>query len=430
MIFKEKKRSDVSFDNLPIDTVRYVLPNKIKSFSEMISLEKSDLAVIQAFQPVIRKNMTGIVDNFYSIIIEQPVLLQIINQHSTIEKLKLTFQKHLEELFNGDIDEQFIEKRVNIGRAHVHVGLNPHWFVSAYQTLFNQLYDLIARQNYSGRSTLRIAAALSRLLNFEQQLVLSAYEQQSKNQYLADVEKKNEVARKIGLSIEELAAISQETNASIDQLTSQSEHIARLAQKGAETAVNVAQYANKGTEQLAVQQQNMQAVKQNVEAITVRAKEFQKVSAQINDFVKIIEAISDDTQLLALNATIESARAGEAGRGFAVVSGEIKKLSEQTKSSIQRVSHLVRQINAGFENVASSISNIEGTVNEGNELMNHTIAFFNDIHTTIAESREQNQVIESKIDTFNETIVEIAKASEQVAVNADRLTKSSQELLR
>ena len=48
--------------------------------------------------------------------------------------------------------------------------------------------------------------------------------------------------------------------------------------------------------------------------------------------------------MLGLNAAIEAARAGEAGKGFGVVSEEIRKLSEQSKSTVPKIKELTDHI--------------------------------------------------------------------------------------
>lgn len=75
----------------------------------------------------------------------------------------------------------------------------------------------------------------------------------------------------------------------------------------------------------------------------------------LSDILKIIDNITAQTNLLALNATIEAARAGEAGRGFAVVANEVKKLANDTKSSLTRTNAAIATMEGSLAKLGENI---------------------------------------------------------------------------
>lgn len=77
-----------------------------------------------------------------------------------------------------------------------------------------------------------------------------------------------------------------------------------------------------------------------------------------DNILKIIEKIASQTNLLGLNASIEAARVGEQGRGFDVVANEIRKLSKDSSSSIQRINPILASLVETSEEISSAVSNI------------------------------------------------------------------------
>lgn len=70
-----------------------------------------------------------------------------------------------------------------------------------------------------------------------------------------------------------------------------------------------------------------------------------KTSGQIDSVLEGIKTIANQTRLLGLNAAIEAARAGKEGSGFGVVAEEIRKLSDESKKTIDQIKTFTSKIN-------------------------------------------------------------------------------------
>lgn len=72
--------------------------------------------------------------------------------------------------------------------------------------------------------------------------------------------------------------------------------------------------------------------------------EISNLSEEINDILGFIKQLADETKMLGLNAAIEAARAGDIGKGFGVVAEEIRKLSDESKTTVGRIRELTNNI--------------------------------------------------------------------------------------
>ena len=60
-----------------------------------VSLEEKDITTLMRLKPIMEKNVGKIVDAFYGHIQEVPNLTKIIQEHSTIQRLKQTLEKYI-----------------------------------------------------------------------------------------------------------------------------------------------------------------------------------------------------------------------------------------------------------------------------------------------------------------------------------------------
>lgn len=96
-------------------------------------------------------------------------------------------------------------------------------------------------------------------------------------------------------------------------------------------------------------------IHQNEQNLNEEIGQVTAMSDKINEISSFIKDIADETKMLGINASIEAARAGEAGSGFGVVANEIRKLSEQSKSTVPKISKLTENIKSKVD-ISSKMS--------------------------------------------------------------------------
>lgn len=87
-------------------------------------------------------------------------------------------------------------------------------------------------------------------------------------------------------------------------------------------------------------------------------KEIEDAENHVKDseeIVSIIKEIAAQTNLLGLNASIEAARAGEYGKGFSVVAKEIRKLSNSSKESVEKINTIIKDIIVSIDDISKNI---------------------------------------------------------------------------
>lgn len=425
----QKQRKTTALD-LQQYIVKMDVPNRqsmVKQI-EMLNLTKQDLQYLKAFQPFVMDNIDGIVDRFYSMIGTERDLVDIINRHSSVEKLKVTLRRHIIEMFNGVIDEAFYLRRIKIAKVHVHIGLRTQWYICAFQDLTVSFIDLVEQYITHPKDQFNTIRAISKISNFEQQLVLEAFEN-TVEQHKETMERKKEVVeKKIIESSEGLATISQETNNSFQRLSKQSDEIKQLAKKSIQVSAMAENQALEGREQLKSQSQNMNNIIHSLNDITENTEQLNEMSKEMESIMSVVTNIANQTNLLALNAAIEAARAGEAGKGFSVVADEVRKLSIQTKESVTSVATLLHKTNDRIDKLVHSLSNIQEEVASGEENMVQTEGQFTNILNSMTEAKEQNDCMEKEVLAIAEILNELGIAFEEVTSSAEKLANVAQNL--
>lgn len=159
-------------------------------------------------------------------------------------------------------------------------------------------------------------------------------------------------------------------------------------------------------------------------------------SGEMRKIIRIIEDISNKTNLLALNAAIEAARAGDQGLGFTVVAGEVAKLSEETRRSVSSISQKLKE---NEEEIKTGISKVNTTVDIFNQIIASVKKIgdsVNNIYQNVQSQTELNSLIEKEIgkvkdkaDNIREKTVTQSNKTREAFDYIEKLKKSTAENL-
>ena len=145
----------------------------------------------------------------------------------------------------------------------------------------------------------------------------------------------------------------------------------------------------------------------SVENTIDRIKDLENNAKKIDEKLKNLSQISEQTNLLALNAAIEAARAGEAGKGFAVVADEVRKLADSSKQFTESISDLNEEMK---QNVLKSI-----TVSESTKLK-------------IKEIKGKVEISNKEIMGVSKAIEELSTSISEIEIGVQNISKASSEI--
>lgn len=412
-------------NDVQLDLAKY--PTLLKQI-ELIQLTKEDLAILRQLKPLTEEFVPEMVNQFYEAIMKSNHLMGIIDQHSRIERLKVTLTKHIGEIFDGQINAHYVQQRTIIAATHVRIGLESHWYLSSFQSLMTTFIRFVNNLDFSKHDALKAINAFSKVINLEQQLVIQAYDEEQQRIRLEYMAIKDSMISTVQDTAEELNAISQETSSSLNVISAQSENIAAATNQGLNFVADTEEKSNAGRNQLQMQTQLMQVILERVDMLDKSMTNLRISSQKISEIVSLVTGIADQTNLLSLNASIEAARAGEHGKGFAVVAEEVRKLAEETKTAVQNVSHLIHETEDNIVHMTTSVNNVDEQVQQSVQTQQMLEESFNSIAEAVSGIKEQYTSTTKDITEISRLINELTESASQVSSSSDSLLQIAHEI--
>ncbi|MGX1901406.1 protoglobin domain-containing protein [Thermolongibacillus altinsuensis] len=153
--------------------IRVTDPERLKQL-HYTGVTEEKLQCIYEHRDVLLTLVDPIVNELYEEIWAIDSLRRLIQRHSTLRRLKRTQRMYLQQCFQATIDDDYIQKRYNIGKVHSEIGLDLTWYLSTYTKYSEIIYKHVS-QVLPGK-TLPILLAIHAIFSFDMQLTLEAYE--------------------------------------------------------------------------------------------------------------------------------------------------------------------------------------------------------------------------------------------------------------
>lgn len=170
------------------------------------------------------------------------------------------------------------------------------------------------------------------------------------------------------------------------------------------------------------------------EEISQGIMELNVLTKTIGEIMKLLDDISERTNLLALNASIEAARAGSVGKGFAVVAEEVRNLATQSKESSTHVKEAVRGIEVKVKNTTNLVVKSNQlfekqsvAINKTYQSLNLMINDLKEVSTGLVQVNSRVECMNHYKDEMSQKIESIAKVNEENAAEIEEVNALSQE---
>ncbi|MCA0404612.1 MAG: globin-coupled sensor protein [Proteobacteria bacterium] len=419
------------------------------AFARLSTEDRARLPKIWArISPRLPQILTQLYDHMRTV----PHLGALIGQRQPVLVSKQI--QHWQNLFSGRFDETYFESSERIGMAHVRIGLEPSWYIAAYQFMLTELSGVLSAGllTRAARAHQDIAC-LNKALMLDLDLALSTYSthvvdhQRQLNSALMGMIDDLETA--VSKRLSSFNTLAQSVRASATTLEqAASSGIASTAQ-ARDAAAQTSSYVNSVASAAEELSASIRDINQRVSgsaqlidhvsgyssAAGEAANKLVGSTQSIGDVVGLIRAIAEQTNLLALNATIEAARAGEAGKGFAVVASEVKELAGQTSRATTEISDQIVGVQgttdatvASIQQMTDRIGEIQREIRAISDSIQQQNQATGEIARSVMETARTSASMSASMEAASHTISEARSCAAQALGAADGVTSAAQGL--
>lgn len=291
-----------------------------------------------------------------------------VSEDQRREQIEKTAQYGLRK-YTPPIDGAWIARVRKVGRLQKHLGSTAYVHLGALSVSQRLAAQIIFENAADEREGRYLVDQLTRLATLEAEVMMTVMQEEHAAAHRIQAERHADQFRQdIAAVVEQAAMKSRESREQCEQavrltntllamaseVAAASQQSAAAMSEAARTSGGINESINTIRDDLASTVRSLDEATAVADKATRSADALADHSSSIENILRLIKAITEQTNILALNATIEAARAGEAGRGFSVVAHEIKELAGKTARATDEIAERLGSIEQVAEDSTKS----------------------------------------------------------------------------
>lgn len=171
---------------------------------QWLSFSAQDELLVKEVDPLIEENIDPMMDDMYAHFLSFAETRRFFEVEGSLERAQSAQKRYFLRICKGNYDADYVAERLVVGNTHYRIGLDPTWYIGAYNRVMTWLRQLVwERYKHEPEKYLRILSALNRLIFFDMGLAIEAYSIAKENAIrqqrdaIADLETERRVTKDI-----------------------------------------------------------------------------------------------------------------------------------------------------------------------------------------------------------------------------------------
>jgi PAS domain S-box-containing protein len=141
-----------------------------------LDFSPEDELLVQEIDQLLHENIDPLIEDMYAHFLSFEKTRSFFPDQATLERAQNAQKRYFLRLCQGNYDRDYVAQRLVVGETHYRIGLDPTWYLGAYNRVFAWCRQLVhERYKDDFEKGMEVIGALTRLVFFDMGLAIEAY---------------------------------------------------------------------------------------------------------------------------------------------------------------------------------------------------------------------------------------------------------------